>query len=81
MGTVEEIQAGRIRIRQRNKFFAGEEIEVMRPNGENGAAFVKAMYNEAGEAIDSCPHAGQTVWLELSSQAGKYDLLRKKGTR
>lgn len=81
LGTVEEIQAGRIRIRQRNKFFAGEEIEVMRPNGENGAAFVKAMYNEAGEAIDSCPHAGQTVWLELSSQAGKYDLLRKKGTR
>ena len=39
---------------------------------------LKAMYNEAGEAIDSCPHAGQTVWLELSSQAGEYDLLRKR---
>ena len=34
------------------------------------------MYNEDGEAVDSCPHSKQTLYVELSEKAEKYDLMR-----
>lgn len=66
------------RIEQRNKFSVGDGIEIMKPDGRNVAARVDAMYDEAGQAVDSCPHARQIVWLKLSRAAGLYDLLRMK---
>ena len=37
---------------------------------------VEAMYNEAGEAVENCPHPKQVLWIKLSEKAEKYDLLR-----
>jgi len=70
-----------IRIEQRNKFFVGDTIEIMRPNGRNEEAVVKRMYNENWEAVDSCPHSKQKLWIELSARAQQYDLLRVKNTQ
>jgi len=66
-----------VRFEQRNKFSVGDTIEIMKPDGKNVPAQVEAMYNEAGEPVDSCPHARQTLWVRLSARAEKYDLLRK----
>ena len=63
-------------IEQRNKFFVGDIIEIMRPDGDDREAVVKAMYDENGNPMDSCPRPKQRIWLELSRQAEKYDLLR-----
>ena len=65
-----------VRIEQRNKFCVGDRIEIMKPDGRDVAAAVTAMYSETGEAVDSCPHSKQKIWLELSGEAQKGDLLR-----
>lgn len=65
-----------VRIEQRNKFSVGDTIEIMRPDGSDREAVVEAMFSEDGEVMICCPHAKQVVWIELSAQAGKYDLLR-----
>lgn len=64
------------RIEQRNKFSVGDTIEIMKPDGSNEEAVVKAMYNSDFEPVDSCPHSKQVIWLELSVAPEKYDLLR-----
>ena len=69
---------GMVRIEQRNKFSVGDIIEIMRPNGGDETATVLAMYDENGAAVNSCPHAKQVIWIELSSWAQQYDLLRVK---
>lgn len=67
-----------VRIEQRNKFSVGDTIEIMKPDGRNISVSVEAMYNETGEAMESCPHAKQIVWVKLSGAAEQYDLLRVK---
>ncbi len=69
---------GRYRIEQRNKFMAGDVIELMKTNGENIAVTVKAIYDENGEAQESAPHPKQVLYLELDKPADKYDILRVK---
>ena len=69
-----------LRIEQRNKFFVGDAVEIMHPNGSDETARVLAMYLGDGEPVESCPHSKQTIWLELSAKAEKYDLLRMKST-
>lgn len=67
------------RISQRNKFSVGDEIEIMKPSGENVPAMVEAMYTEEGEKVESAPHPKQALWLLLSGSAEQYDLLRMEG--
>lgn len=75
LGIIEEV-TNLARFEQRNKFTVGDEIEIMKPNGENISTTVKAMYNQDMEAIDSCPHSKQVIWVELSILPERYDLLR-----
>lgn len=69
-----------VRIEQRNKFSVGDTIEIMRPDGSDQEVVVKAMYDENGTPVDSCPHAKQVLWIELSAQAKQHDLLRVKAS-
>jgi len=66
------------RIEQRNKFSVGDAIEIMKPDGANIPVVVEAMYNEEGEAIESCPHPRQAIWLKLSVLPKPHDLLRMR---
>ncbi len=66
------------RTTQRNKFSVGETIEIMKPDGTNQLTEVLAMYNGELEPVESCPHSRQVIWLELSKQPERYDILRKK---
>ena len=68
--------SGRARIEQRNKFSVGDIIEIMKPSGENVRVKVLQMYNEEGEAVESCPHSKQAIDLELSQVPAQYDILR-----
>ena len=78
LGIVEEVKDGLARIEQRNKFSVGNSIEIMKPDGANVPVRVEAMYNELGEAVENCPHPRQLLWIQLSSEAAQYDLLRIK---
>lgn len=77
LGIVNDVNdKGLARIEQRNKFSVGDEIEIMKPDGTDVKATVKAMYTENGESVDSCPHPQQIIDLELSETPSKYDILR-----
>lgn len=77
LGIVNEIDnRGYAKIEQRNKFTVGDEIEIMKPDGTDVKVMVKAMYNEDGENVESCPHPKQVLYVELSEPAEKYDILR-----
>ena len=66
------------RIEQRNKFSVGEAIEVMKPDGENIIVTVKAMCDETGSAMQSCPHPKQIFYVDLGIELDEYDILRRK---
>ena len=53
----------------------------MKADGRDVQVQVLAMHNAEGEAVDSCPHAGETIWLTLSEQPEIGDLLRMEGSR
>ena len=64
------------RFEQRNKFCVGERIEIMKPDGTNVPVEVLAMYDEEGEAVESCPHSKQIIDVQLSTVPEVYDILR-----
>lgn len=78
LGIVEEVSAENklVRIKQRNKFCVGDEIEIMKPSGEDVPVKVEAIYTEEGDSVDSAPHPKQVLWLKLSALADVHDLLR-----
>ena len=76
VGSVDE--HGRYRIEQRNKFSVGEEIEVMKPNGENRSVTVRAIVDEEGNAMESAPHPQQVLFIDLGEPLECYDILRRK---
>ena len=71
-------EKGMYRLEQRNKFSVGEEIEVMKPNGDNLKVTVKAMEDEKGEAMESCPHPQQIFYVDLGIELNEYDILRRQ---
>lgn len=71
-------EKGMYRLEQRNKFSVGEEIEIMKPNGDNITVTVKAMENEKGEAMESCPHPQQIFYVDLGTPLDEFDILRRQ---
>lgn len=77
LGTVEKIdERGLAKFEQRNKFCVGDTIELMKRDGQNIETKVLAMYNEEGEAVESCPHSKQVIYVELSVKPEAYDIMR-----
>ena len=59
LGTIHEsLEDGRGVFEQKNKFSVGDEVEIMKPTGENIVTKVLSMQDEKGENVDSCPHPG-----------------------
>ena len=67
---------GCCRIEQKNKFSVGDEIEVMKPDGRDLKATVRAMYDAEGNAVESAPHPRQELYLDLGVETDLYDILR-----
>ncbi len=79
LGIVGEQNAqGLYRIEQRNKFSVGEEIEVMKPNGDNIPVTVKAIQDEEGTPMESAPHPKQVLYIDLGHTLEKFDILRRQ---
>ncbi len=76
LGFVEEIKNGKYRITQRNKFLIGDEIEIMKPGGENVIAKVINIEDEEGNVVPAASHAKQTLYITLSEKADEYDIFR-----
>ena len=76
-GIVDNIEDDYIVIVQKNKFSINDDIEIMKPNGDNIICKVLEIRDyETNEAQSSCPHAGQKLKVKLSLIPEKYDVLR-----
>lgn len=79
LGTVEAVDGrGFAKIEQKNKFTAGQVLEVMKPDGRNVPARVEAIYDEEGVSVDSAPHPKQILYVDLGGAADVHDILRIK---
>ena len=79
LGIVGEVtEEGLCKIEQRNKFSVGEEIEIMKPDGENVRTKVLQIFNENGEEQESAPHPKQVLYVRLDQKADHYDILRRQ---
>ena len=85
LGTVGELYAGEnealmggcYHMEQRNKFSVGETVEIMKRNGENQKVTVRAIYNDAGERMESAPHPKQSLYINVGTELNKYDIIRR----
>ena len=79
LGIIREVdEEGYALIEQKNKFCVGDEIEIMKPSGENVTVKVLDMKNEKGEKVESCPHPGEFVKILLSETPDVMNLIRVK---
>lgn len=79
LGTIlDKDSDGQVLIQQKNKFCVGDEIEIMKPDGRDIITKVIGMKNERGEAVESCPHSKEMIWLDLSVKPEICDILRVK---
>ena len=63
-------------LEQKNKFYVGDVVEIMKPDGRNIPVRVEAMVDEEGIPMESCPHAKQKFSVRLSEKPDPCDLLR-----
>lgn len=69
-------EAGLYTMEQRNKFCVGDEVDIMRPDGTDELVTVKAMVDENGQPIESCPHSKQKFAVDLGVELSPFDLIR-----
>lgn len=74
----EDYADGKASLTQRNKFYAGDELDVLPPSGV--PFFVKAekLFDECGDEIESAPHAMQKLTMLTNTEIPKGSVLRKK---
>lgn len=78
LGTVEGMDAdGCIVLTQKNKFCVGDEIEIMKPDGENIAVTVRSIRDDEGNEMESAPHPKQKLHVDIGMPAEKLDILRQ----
>ncbi len=75
LGMIENEQ-GYAYLEQKNKFYVGDVVEIMKPDGRNIPVRVDAMVDEEGIPMESCPHAKQKFSVKLSENPDPCDLLR-----
>ena len=56
----------------------GEEIEVMKPSGENIRVTVRKIYDAQGNEMESAPHPQQDLYIDLGIPLDRYDILRRE---
>ena len=65
-------------ISQRNRFFTGDEIEVIQPGKPFFRQKVSYMENENGESIESAPHAKMILKMKMDYPVTTDAMLRKE---
>ncbi len=80
IGIVEEYDesTGIAQITQRNRFFKGDEAEIIQPMKPYFTQKIEKMTDENGGEIEVANHAEQRIFIPLSQSVVKGAMLRKK---
>ncbi len=73
----DEYKDGIAYLTQRNRFFSGDTVDILPPDGIPFNLKIENMYNELGEQIDAAPHAMQKLTVRTETEIPKGSLLRK----
>lgn len=65
-------------LEQKNKFCVGDNVEIMRHNGENVQVTVMDMLDEDKNHIESCPHSKQKFYVCLGTDLNTFEIIRAK---
>ncbi len=65
-------------VTQKNRFFRGDTIEIMKQDGRDVESVVREIRSDDGTSMESAPHPGQTLHLDLSVMPEEGDILRMK---
>ena len=74
----DDYKDGTAYLTQRNRFFAGDTLDVLPPSGIPFNVKIETMFNENNEQIDAAPHAMQKLTVPSAVEIPKGSLLRKK---
>ncbi len=78
LGTVADVQGNTAVFEQKNRFFTGETLEIMKPDGTNLSSKVLEIRDEEGKEMESAPHPKQKLFVKLSEMPETGDILRIK---
>lgn len=74
----EGCENGRVSLTQRNKFYAGDVLDVLPPSGVPFLVKADKLFDEWDNEIESAPHAMQKLTLLSDTVIPKGSVLRKK---
>ncbi len=79
IGVVKEYdeETGFAYLEQRNRFFKGDNLEVITPDGSDFSFVADEMYNDNGELIDVARHAQMIIKIKMD-KVPEYSIIRKK---
>ncbi len=72
-----DAQRGWALVEQRNRFAAGDEVEILTPVGEPIKLRISAMYDEDGNSLQVAPHPRQLIKIPVQAELPEYSMLRK----
>lgn len=65
-------------VEQRNRFFKGDQVEIIGPHREVIQAIIEEMWDEEGNLIEVAPHPKQIIKLKLNHPTAPFYLIRKE---
>ena len=75
-------EGDRLRLTERNRFFKGQQVDILQPGKPSLTASLDELFNEEGEPLEVAPHAEMTVYWKTDLPVEAVAYLRvKKETR
>ncbi len=78
LGTISGEKDGFYELEQKNKFSIGENVEVIKPNGDTINTVVVSIKDIDGTAMESCPHPQQIIYVDFGTKLDLFDIVRRK---
>ena len=80
VGVVQEYDAARgmALVEQRNKFSAGETLEISGPKTDPVSVRADKIYDENFARVEAAPHAQQKLWIPVGAPVERYGLVRRE---
>lgn len=80
VGVVDYCKDGKMYVTQRNRFFAGDIVEIISPQKEPVEYKITVMYDGKGEAIDKANHAMMKLIIPCEMEFPANSIIRMKKT-
>lgn len=80
VGVIDYCKDGKMYVTQRNRFFAGDIVEIISPQKEPVEYKITVMYDGKGEAIDKANHAMMKLIIPCEMEFPANSIIRMKKT-